>query len=130
MRLGRFRSLLHGLSLAIPLIVISNQLVHGADAPWGFAWSQQRDSLPPPSFVRPDGNVKLIYEGPSLPAQMPDTEIVLLFVCELYGLQQVRWVSRAFSRQTAIEKFLDIYDEGVKRHGNADEGDVDRGTAA
>jgi len=71
--------------------------------------------LPPPSFVRPDGNVVVI---------------VLLFVCELYGLQQVRWVSRAFSREKAIKRFLDIYDEGVKQPGNADKGDLDRGTAA
>jgi hypothetical protein len=37
--------------------------------------------------------------------------------------------SRIFSLSAGINKFFTIYAEGVKRYGQADEGNVDRGTA-
>jgi hypothetical protein len=117
------------LALTVVLAVSNAHLARAADAPWGFAWSQKRESLPQPSSVRPDANITgLIYQGPTIPPQMKDTEVVVLSICEHYGLQQVRWVSRLFGRSAAIDKFLNIYAEGAQRHGEADEGDLNRGT--
>jgi hypothetical protein len=40
-----------------------------ADAPWGFAWSQKRESLPRPSSVQVDANITLLlYEGATSPS--------------------------------------------------------------
>ena len=105
-------------------------LVEAAEAPFGFAWSQKRESLPRSSSMVADANIiELIYEGSTLPPPMKDTQIVTLKVCDRYGLQQVRWVSRIFSLSEGTTKFLTIYAEGVKRYGEADEGNVDHGTA-
>ena len=71
----------------------------------------------------------LIYDGPRLPPQLKDTGLVILSVCDQYGLQHVTWVSRKLSRAAVVLKFLQIYEEGAKRHGEADEGDLNRGTA-
>jgi hypothetical protein len=61
---------------------------------------------------------------------MRDTDIVVLTVCEGRGLQQVRWVSRPYKQTDAINKFLDIYEVGVARYGEADKGNLDAGSAA
>jgi hypothetical protein len=114
----------------IALNVSAMHLAAAADAPYGFAWSQARESLPQPSYAISDANVtQLIYQGPDLPRAMKDTDAVALTICEGHGLQQVRWVSRPYTRTGAINKFLDIYEVGVKRHGEADLGNLDIGTA-
>ena len=64
-----------------------------------------------------------------LPAHMNDTETVTLKVCDRSGLQQVTWASRSFGLADAAKKFWDIYTEGAQQHGEADRGDLDRGTA-
>ena len=105
-------------------------LVEAAEAPFGFAWSQNRESLPRSSSIVADANIiELVYEGSTLLPPMKDTQIVTLKVCDRYGLQQVRWVSRIFSLSEGTKKFWTIYEEGVKRYGEADEGNVDHGTA-
>jgi hypothetical protein len=77
-----------------------------------------------------DANIiELIYEGAALPPPAKDAQTIALKVCDRYGLQQVRWVSRAFSLAEATRKFVTIYAEGVRRHGESDEGDVNHGTA-
>jgi hypothetical protein len=102
-----------------------------ADAPFGFAWSARPDSLPRPSSLVADANILvLIYEGATVPPAMKDTQIVTLSVCGRLGLQQVRWVSRILSLSTGIKKFVDIYEAGVARYGEADHADLDKGTAA
>jgi hypothetical protein len=105
--------------------------VEAAEAPFGFAWSQNRESLPRSSSMVADANIiELVYENSTLPPPMKDTQIIALKVCDHYGLQQVRWASRIFSLSEVTKKFLTIYAEGVKRYGEADEGNVDHGTAA
>jgi hypothetical protein len=105
-------------------------VVEAADAPFGLVWSQKRESLPRPSSAVADANIiELLYEGSSLPPPAKDAQTIALKVCDGYGLQQVRWVSRAFSLAEAIKKFFTIYAEGVRRHGESDEGNVSNGTA-
>jgi hypothetical protein len=101
-----------------------------AEAPFGFAWFQPRGTLPRPSSTVADANItQLTYEGSNLPPSMKETETVALKVCEGIGLQQVKWVSRPYTRVAAVDKFLDIYDVGVKRYCQSDEGNPNTGTA-
>jgi hypothetical protein len=102
-----------------------------AEAPFGLVWFQKQETLPHPSSMENDGNiVVLTYEGSSLPSFMKDAASVIMKVCQRQGLQQVRWFSRTFSLSGGAEKFFDIYEEGVKLYGQADEGDVDQGKVA
>lgn len=103
-----------------------------AEAPFGFKWSQSAESLPRPSSAIAEANMVVIfYDGSVLPTKMKDTGGVILKVCKNLGLQQVRWVSRSFFfLDLAKEKFIAIYEEGVRRYGEANEGDLDKGTAA
>jgi hypothetical protein len=71
----------------------------------------------------------MIYGGSQLPQQFKETNQVILSVCDHQGMQQVRWISLLFSQTAAIAKFSEIYAEGVRRHGAADDGDLDRGIA-
>ena len=49
-----------------------------ADAPFGFAWSQSADALPPPSTTAADGNImELTYRPPHLPPQATETDSVM-----------------------------------------------------
>jgi len=101
-----------------------------AEAPFGLIWSQKRESLPQPSSAIADANIiELIYEGAALPSPAKDAQTIALKVCDGYGLQQVRWVSRRFSLAEATKKFFIAYAEGVRRHGESDEGNVSNGTA-
>jgi hypothetical protein len=112
----------------IIITVIANigcgqHLAKSAEAPFGFAWSQNQAQLPPPSSTTVDANIiALEYEGTALPSQMTDTAAVILKVCEHHGLQQVRWVSRDYNFDAGVDKFLEIYEEGVKRYGEPNEG--------
>jgi len=102
-----------------------------AEAPFGFAWSARPDSLPRASSMVADANfLVLVYEGATVPPAMKDTQAVALSVCGRHGLQQVRWVSRIFSLSAGIKKFVDIYEAGVERYGEADQADLDKGVAA
>src|SRR6266545_3378816 len=81
-----------------------------ADAPFGFVWSQKRESLPRPSSAQVDANITvLLYEGATLPPLMKDTATVSLKLCERYGLQQVRWASRLFGL-SAVWLFRHVQD--------------------
>jgi hypothetical protein len=121
-------------SLVAAVAVITAYLTppaHAAEAPFGFAWTQSRDSLPRPSSTVADANIAvLVYEGAALPTAMKDTELVALRIYRRQGLQQVRWVSRIFSLSAGINKFLDIYEEGARRHGEADVKSLDQGIAS
>ena len=101
------------------------------EAPFGFFWSQDRDTLPDPSSVLADENMSvLVYQDTGLPPGMRDTDSVSLIVCENFGLQQVRWVSRIFSLSAGVKRFITIYEAGVARYGEADQGNLDNGVAA
>jgi hypothetical protein len=105
-------------------------LVKAAEAPFGLVWSQKRETLPRPSSAVADANIiELIYEGAALPPPAKDAQTIGLKVCDGYGLQQVRWVSRPFTLAEATKKFFAAYAEGVRRHGESDEGNVSDGTA-
>jgi hypothetical protein len=118
------------LAIIVATAAADPHFAKAADAPFGFAWFQERESLPGPSSELLDANItELTYERSRLPPPMTDTEIVALKVCEKYGLQQVRWVSRTFSRTAAINKFLELLTEGTKRYGAVDEGNPNNGTA-
>ncbi len=105
-------------------------IVEAAEAPFGLVWSQKRESLPRPSSAVADANIiELIYEGSALPPPAKDAQTIALKVCDGHGLQQVRWVSRAFSLAEATKRFFTIYAEGVRRHGESDEGNASNGTA-
>jgi hypothetical protein len=71
----------------------------------------------------------MIYGRSQLPPQFKETNQVILSICDHQGLQQVRWISLLFSHTAAIAKFSQIYAEGMRRHGAADDGDLDRGIA-
>jgi hypothetical protein len=68
-----------------------------------------------------DANVTiLVYRRDRLPSnQMPDTEVVLLDVCDKEGLQQISWTSRALSSDEAIAKFAQIVAQGVQAYGES-----------
>ena len=101
-----------------------------ADAPFGFAWSEGADSLPPPSTTDVDGNIKeLTYRPPHLPPQATETDIVIARVCDKFGLQQVEWFSHAYAFAMAISAFLDVYQQGVHQYGEAQQADLAHGTA-
>jgi hypothetical protein len=118
------------LSIIVATAAADPPFAKAADAPFGFAWFQEREALPRPSSELSDANItELTYERSRLPPPMTDTEIVALKVCKKYGLQQVRWVSRIFDRIAAINKFLVLLREGTNRYGAADEGNPSNGTA-
>ena len=103
--------------------------IEAAEAPFGLVWSQKRESLPRSSSAITDANItELIYEGLALPPPAKDAQTIALKVCHRYGLQQVRWVSRPFSLAEATKKLFSAYVEGVRRHGEPDEGNVSNGT--
>ena len=66
-----------------------------------------------------DANVTLlIYRRDRLPTtEMADTEMVLLDVCKVEGLQQISWVSKALSANEAAAKFTQIVAQGVQKYG-------------
>jgi hypothetical protein len=102
----------------------------GQDAPFGFHWGDRSASLPKPSEVLQVKNITaLIYKRDNVPAALRDTEEITVKVCDPEGLQQVIWVSRLLSGEDARHKFAAIYAEGVRQHGEADEGDPASGTA-
>jgi hypothetical protein len=91
-----------------------------AVAPFGFAWGPV-DKIPKPSLAMKDANVTiLVYRRDRLLSnQMPDTEVVLVDVCEKEGLQQISWASRALSSNDAIAKFAQIVAQGVQKYGES-----------
>jgi hypothetical protein len=100
------------------------------DAPLSLAWSQTVQSLPEPSATSVDGNIKtLTYRGPRLPPQARQADIVILRVCDRLGLQQVKRFSRAYSLPQVIDAFLDLYEQARYRYGEADQADLEHGTA-
>jgi len=101
-----------------------------ADAPFGFAWSEAASDLPKPSASDLDGNItELTYRPPHLPAPATETDTVIARVCDKLGLQQVEWESHAYAFAMAISAFLDVYQQGVQRYGEAQQADLTHGLA-
>jgi hypothetical protein len=101
------------------------------DAPFGFTWSQSKKLLPDASSVIVDGNItRLTYRDSKLPPQIADADAVVLRLCDGRGLQQVRWLGRAYPLFDATSNFLDLYEEIMQRSGQADQYDPDHATAA
>lgn len=90
------------------------------EAPFGFSWGPV-DRIPRPSLVRREENITLLmYQNERLPANLTDTEEIVLEVCQKEGLQQVAWVSRLFSDTDARDRYAAILAEGMRRYGEAE----------
>jgi len=104
--------------------------VAAADAPFGFSWSQGADAMPKPSSTANDSNYTVLtYQGAQLPKSATQTEVVTAKVCDGVGLQQVRWYSHPYALSLAINAFLDVYQQGVQRYGEAQQADLEHGAA-
>ncbi len=87
------------------------------EAPFGLEWGPVT-TVPRPSKVDREANITaLVYFQGRAPASGPDTEEVVLEVCQDEGLQQVVWLSRPLSEADLPSRYEAIYREGVRRHG-------------
>lgn len=118
--------------VALQLLNFTNAAAAQAvDAPFGFTWSQSKKSLPDPSSVIVDANItRLTYRDSKLPQQIADADAAVLRLCDGRGLQQVRWLDRAYPLSDATTRFLDFYEQIVERSGQADLYDPDHAMAA
>ncbi|WP_312892317.1 threonyl-trna synthetase, partial [Methylobacterium sp. DB0501] len=106
------------LVLAVAFLWSSGKVAtQAAEAPFGLSWGPVT-TVPRPSMVDREANITaLFYFHDKLPASGRDTQQVVLEVCQDEGLQQVIWVSQAFSQTDLAAKYDLIYREGVRRHG-------------
>lgn len=72
----------------------------------------------------------LLYQRARVPKNLPDTDEMILKVCDQEGLQQVIRVSELSSGEDARRKFALAYNEAARRYGDPDEGDPANGTAS
>jgi hypothetical protein len=125
-------------SAAIAAIVLLRLLTftsaaaaQAADAPFGFTWSQSKESLPDPSSVLVDANItRLTYLDSKLPPQNAEADAVILRLCDGHGLQQVRWLGRAYPLSDATSMFLDLYEKITQQNSPADQYDPEHAMAA
>jgi hypothetical protein len=110
---------------------LTNAAAQEADVPYGFAWSQTRESLPDPSSVIVDANItRLTYQGQKLPPNVSDADALVLRLCDGHGLQQVRWLGHTYPLADAAGRFLDFYEQITQRTGEADQYDPEHAIAA
>lgn len=101
------------------------------EAPFGFHWGDRFEWLPKATEILRVKNITvLLYKRENVPAVFRDTEEIALKICDAEGLQQTIWVSPLLSGEDARRKFQSAYAEGVRRYGEADDGDPANGTAS
>jgi hypothetical protein len=114
-----------------PLNFSNAAAAQAVNAPFGFIWSQGKESLPAPSSIIVDANItRLTYRDSKLPPQIADTEAVVLRLCDGHGLQQIRWLGRAYPLSDATSRFLDLYEQITQQSGPADQYDPEHAMAA
>jgi hypothetical protein len=119
-----------GAMAVLAALGLSQNVRAADDAPYGFTWSQSKESLPDPSSVIVDANItRLTYRDSKLPRQIADADALVLRLCDGRGMQQVRWLGRAYPLSDATSSFLDLYEQIIQRSGQADQYDPDHASA-
>jgi hypothetical protein len=115
----------------VAFLTMYSPFASAQEAPFGFHWGDRLASLPKATKILREKNITaLLYKRENVPAVFPDTEEITLKVCDAEGLQQILWVSRLLSGEDARRQFASTYAEGVRRYGEAEEGDPGNGTAS